>query len=174
MYSTSPSFFQKNPDADGNYKDIGVYAPGDGSAYERLSTNLRVIHNIPQIGFVVSLSVQTIWRDVHKYLGLDNQIPVGYLSVANGLAYTALTPGEAVPPDIQKQILENRFITESYKPLWLFNLRLTKEIRDFLGFTFFLNNVFMHQPLEESRRNPGQYTQRNPSQFFGAEVWIKF
>jgi outer membrane receptor for ferrienterochelin and colicin len=174
MYSTSPSFFQKNPDADGNYKDIGVYAPGDGSAYERLSTNLRVIHNIPQIGFVVSLSVQTIWRDVHKYLGLENQIPVGYLSVANGLAYNALTPGEAVPPDIQKQILENRFITESYKPLWLFNLRLTKEIRDFLGFTFFLNNVFMHQPLEESRRNPGQYTQRNPSQFFGAEVWIKF
>ncbi|WP_280765506.1 TonB-dependent receptor [Parabacteroides sp. PFB2-10] len=174
MYSTTPSFFQKNPDADGNYKDIGVYGAGDGSSYERLSTNLRIIHNIPKISFVVSLSIQTIWSDKHTYLGLDNTTPIGYMSVQNGLKYIALNPGDVINPDIQKQILESRYITESYNPLWLFNLRLTKEIRNTLGFTFFLNNVFMNQPLEESKRNPGNYTLRNPKQFFGAEVWVKF
>ena len=84
-------------------------------------------------------------------------------------------PGEEYSDDIQKQILDNRLIKESYPPLWLCNLRVTKEIGDFMGFTFFLNNVFNNNPLEESRRNPGTYTaSRNPDQFFGIEAWFKF
>ncbi len=173
MYSTSNSYFQKNPSAEGVYKDIGVYGTGDGSSYERLSTNLRIIHNIPKISFLISLSVQTIWKDVHKYLGLENTTPIGYLS-ASDLQYHALNPGDPINPDIQKQIIESRNITESYKPLPLFNLRLTKEIKNTFGFTFFLNNVFMYRPMEESKRSPGNYTTRNPAQFFGMEVWAKF
>ena len=174
-YSSSPSYYQKSPDANtGKYKDIGVYAAGDGSRYRRLSSNLRIIHNIPKIGFVISLSVQTIWMDTHEYLGTENVRPIGYLS-ADNLKFTPIAPGEEYSDDIQKQILDNRLIKESYPPLWLCNLRVTKEIGDFMGFTFFLNNVFNNNPLEESRRNPGTYTaSRNPDQFFGIEAWFKF
>lgn len=85
-----------------------------------------------------------------------------------------LQPGDAINPDWQKQILENREIVDRYSPLWLFNLRLTKELKRFGGFAFFVNNLFMYTPLEESKRSPGTYKTRNPEQFFGAEVWLKF
>ena len=173
-YSSTESYFQKNPDPKKGYKDIGVYASGDGSRYSRFSTNLRVIHNIPKIGFVVSLSMQTIWSDTHEYLGTENIRPIGYLSAKN-LKYTELSEGDPISEDIQKQILDNQLIKETHKPLWLCNLRLTKEIGEYLGFTFFLNNVFRTNPLEESKRNPGSWSSsRNPSQFFGIEAWFKF
>lgn len=173
-YSSSESYFQKSPDPVKGYRDIGVYAAGDGSRYSRFLTNLRVIHNIPKIGFVVSLSVQTIWHDTQAYLGTENIRPIGYIS-ASDLTYMPLGPDDEVSDDIQKQILANRLIKETHKPLWLCNLRVTKEIKDFLGFTFFLNNVFRTNPLEESKRNPGTYsTSRNPEQFFGIEAWFKF
>lgn len=172
-YSSEVSYFQKNPDASGKYKDIGVYAAGDGSRYDRFLTTLRVIHNIPRINLVVSLSMQTIWMDEHRYLGLENQTPVGYLSAAD-LSYHEIPSGVEVPSDIQKQILQSRYITDSYDPLFLFNFRLTKEMKKWGGFAFFVNNLFMTQPYEESKRNPGSYKQRNPEQFFGAELWLKF
>ncbi len=173
LYSTSNSFYEKSPDADGTYKDIGVYGSGDGSLYERFSTNLRIVHNIPRIGFVISLSMQTIWTDTHKYLGLENKYPIGYLSASN-LSYTPIVAGSSISPDIQRQILLNREITDSYSPLCLFNLRLTKEIKKFGGFAFFVNNLFNSNPLEENKRNPGNYKSRNPEQFFGTEIWFKF
>lgn len=173
LYSTSNTYYEKSPDADGTYKDIGVYGSGDGNLFERFSTNLRIIHNIPRIGFVISLSVQTIWTDINKYMGLENKYPIGYISASN-LQYTPLTAGSTINPDIQRQILVNREITESYDPLSLFNLRLTKEIKTFGGFAFFVNNLFNNNPLEESKRNPGNYKSRNPEQFFGTEVWFKF
>ena len=173
-YSSTESYFQKNPDPKKVYKDIGVYAAGDGSRYSRFSTNLRVIHNIPKIGFVVSMAVQTIWSDTHEYLGTENIRPIGYISASN-LKYTPLAEGDPISEDIQKQILDNRLIKETHKPLWLCNLRVTKEIGEYLGFTFFLNNVFRTNPLEESKRNPGTWSSsRNPSQFFGIEAWFKF
>lgn len=173
--STSEQFFQKNPDASsGKYKDVGIYPSGDGSRNTRFSTNLRIVHNIPKIGFVVSLSMQTIWIDTQEYLGLENTRPIAYLDASN-LKYVPIAEGSQYSDDIQKQILQNRYIKESYPPLFLFNVRISKEIKDFMGFAFFLNNMFNHTPLEESRRNPGTYSSsRNPSQFFGIEAWFKF
>lgn len=173
-YSSEPSFFQKSPDPVKGYKDIGVYAAGDGSRYSRLTSTLRVIHNIPDIGFVVTLAFQGIWLDTHEYLNTDNIHPIAYIDASN-LSYVPIGENDEISSDIQKQILDNRLIKESYRPLGLFNLRLTKEIGDNLGFTFFLNNVFRSNPLEESKRNPGNFSSsRNPSQFFGLEAWFKF
>ncbi len=172
--SENYSYYQKNPDpATGKYKDIGVYDMGDGSQYDRFLTTLRIIHNIPEIGLLFSLSTQTTWLDKHKYLNVDNIHPIGYIS-ASDLSYTALNAGDVIPSDIQKPILASRKIEESYPALWLFNLRLTKEIENYGGFAFFVNNLFMSQPYEESSRTPGNYVQRNPSQFFGVELWVKF
>ena len=172
LYSTNYSFYQKSPE-NGVYKNIGVYGTGDGSAYERFSTTLRIIHNIPRISFVVSLSIQTIWKDEQWFLGTENKLPIGYLS-ATDLSYKAFGPNDVIPEDVKKTIDLRREIRDWYSPLWLFNLRVTKEIKQKLGFAFFVNNMFMHCPLEESKRYPGRYSTRNPRQFFGAEVWAKF
>lgn len=173
-YSSGETYYQKSPDPEKGYKDIGVYAPGDGSRYMRLTTTLRAVHTIPKIGFVVTVAFQGIWLDTQEYLNTDNIYPIGYIR-ASDLAYVPLAPGAAIPSDIQKQIMENRTIKESRAPLTLFNLRLTKEVGKYMGFTFFLNNVFRQNPLEESKRNPGSYlSDRNPSQFLGLEAWFKF
>lgn len=173
-YSDDVSYYQKSPDPlTGKYKDIGVYASGDGSQYDRILTNLRIIHNIPKVKLLFSLSIQTIWMDRHKYLGIDNIHPIGYLS-AKDFSYNDIAPGSEIPTDIQKPILESRKVVESYSPLFLFNLRMTKEIKDYGGFAFFINNLFMSQPYEESKRTPGFYVKRNPDQFFGVELWLKF
>ena len=74
----------------------------------------------------------------------------------NTLAYTPLPAGSTINPDWQKPILLNNEITDYYSPMWLFNLRLTKEVKKFGGFAFFVNNLFMHRPQEESKRTPGQ------------------
>ena len=45
-------------------------------------------------------------------------------------------------------------------------------MKKFGGFAFFVNNLFNSNPLEESKRNPGNYKSRNPEQFFGTEIWV--
>lgn len=172
MYNTNPTFYQQS-EKNGVYPDVGVYASGDGSRYERFSTTLRVISNIPKAGFVVSLAVQTIWKDTHDFLGLENTRPVGYIS-AQDLSYHTIGADEAIRPELQRYLSESRGVTDKYDPLWLFNLRVTKEVGSYLGFAFFVNNLFMHLPKEESTRTPGSYKTRNPEQFFGAEVWVRF
>lgn len=172
LYNTNNDFYQQN-EKDGVFPDIGVYASGSGSKYERFSTTLRVISNIPKAGFVVSLAVQTIWMDTHEFLGLENTRPVGYIS-AGDLSYHSIGAGETIRPELQKYISAEKEIKDKYDPLWLFNLRVTKEVGKNFGFAFFVNNLFMHTPKEESRRNPGSYKVRNPEQFFGAELWLKF
>ncbi len=173
-YSDAVSYYQKNPDPmTGKYKDIAIYPSGDGSQYDRFLTTLRIIHNLPKVHLLFSLSLQTIWMDEHRYLGLDNIHPTAFLS-AEDLSCHLLPAGEEIPSDLQKPILENRRIVEKYSPLSLVNLRMTKEIKEYGGFAFFVNNLFMTQPYEESRRSPGHYVQRNPSQFFGVELWLKF
>lgn len=172
LYNTNPAFYQQS-EKNGVYPDVGVYASGDGSKYERFSTTLRVISNIPKAGFVVSLAAQTIWKDTHEFLGLENIRPVGYIS-AQDLSYHTIGADEIIRPELQRYISDSRGIKEKYDPLWLFNLRVTKEVGSYLGFAFFVNNLFMHLPKEESNRTPGSYKTRNPEQFFGAELWVKF
>lgn len=172
LYSTEYQFYQKSPDTDGTYKDIGVYAAGDGTDYRRFSTTLRVVHNIPCIRMVISLAVQTVWHDSQRYLGTENKTPIAYIS-AKDLSWHDLAQGDEIKSDWQKPILAYREVTESYPPLWLVNLRATKEFKKYGGLAFFVNNLFNHNPLQESKRQPGTFIKRNPEQFFGAEVWFK-
>lgn len=157
---------------------IPFYAPGRGTEYSRMSTTLRIIHNIPQMRFIITLAAQTIWSDKNKYIGYES-LPVGYVSAGNSQV-TWLSETERNSPaivndaELNLNVQPQYYVTESWKPLWLFNLRLTKEIGKAIGFSFFANNVLMDRPLEESTRWSGQYSRRNPKLFFGTELSIKF
>ncbi len=157
---------------------VPIYDSGRGTDYTRMSSTLRMIHHIPQARLVVTLAAQTIWVDKNKYLGYQS-IPIGYIQNSNGNLVWLTNEQRNSPTiindnELNLNIAKEYYTTEKWKPLWLFNLRLTKEIGKAMSFSFFANNVLMDRPLEESNRWAGQYSRRNPKLFFGSEISIKF
>ncbi len=159
---------------------IGVFAPGRGSVDERFVTTIRAIHHIPSLGFVVTLSAQTLWMDQNKYVGYDS-LPIGYIPMQqNGeptIVYFTETERQAInnisDPDLYLSLSEGIAKTEKWDPLWLFNLKLTKEFKSGINFSFFANNFVNNRPLESGTRYPTQYEKRNIEFFFGSEISIK-
>ena len=161
------------------YPHMGVFSPDYETDYsERLATNLRVIHNIPQIGLVVTLTANVIWKDRSwKSYGNDS-IPIKYISRLDGKLYDFnpddIDNEEFIGIDRRSTVNPTRLIREGVMPpLLTMNLNITKEIRDFLKVSFFANNMFRSTPLWESKKNPGSYTRRNTTEnvfFFGLEL----
>ena len=152
---------------------IGLYGPKMSKRKsERFSTALRATHNIPEIGFVITLTAETIWDERNSYEFGNDTIPAYYISKQDGLQYE-FDPSKK-DEDEFKSILRKRedskYITESYPPLFNFNINLTKEISDFIRVSFFANNMFRSYPIVASKRSPGSYYKRNKNFFFGLEV----
>ncbi|MEE1082762.1 MAG: TonB-dependent receptor [Paludibacteraceae bacterium] len=162
--------------------DVGIYGKHNYEHHdENLTTALRVIHNIPKLGFVVSLTAQATWQEMDWTTYNNDSIPVGYISMSDGkphyfdtglynsvqqmkdagLSYLLLTPNHSDA------------IKESYKPYFCFNLNLTKEISDKLRVSFFANNVFRSYPRRESKRYPGEFSVMNNRFYFGMELSLK-
>ncbi|WEK33657.1 MAG: TonB-dependent receptor [Candidatus Pseudobacter hemicellulosilyticus] len=157
---------------------IAVYDKGRGTESERFSTTLRMIHNIPELRFLVSLSVQTIWKEQNRNIGYDS-LPIAYIHSRTGETITLADHerqalNRIADRDLVETFSDGYFRTERWDPLWLFNLRLTKEIGKNMSFSFFANNVFAHRPLQQSTRYYTNYVRRNPEFFFGTEIGIKF
>lgn len=162
-------------------QQVGIFAPGSGAEYEvneRISTTLRLIHHIPQLRFIVTFSAQTIWRETNKKTGLDS-LPIGYIRRDNSqIVWLNKAEREQIAINKQEELIARYttelYRTESWNPLWMFNLRLTKEIGKNMGFSFFANNVFMHRPLQASNRYINRFERRGQAFFFGTELNFKF
>lgn len=160
---------------------LGVYGTNRGRLSERLATTLRAIHNIPELRFVITFAAQTVWMDRDKYLNYSS-IPTGYIPVTNAgqqpqiIDFTKAQQDMITPADrdIYLSLSDGYFRTESWKPLWLFNVKLTKEFAKNMVFSFYANNVIQHQPLQASKRYPTEFYKRNIDLFFGTELSIKF
>ncbi len=152
---------------------IGLYEPAMSRRNtEQLNSALRIIHNIPQIGLVISLTTETMWITKDWYQFGNDTIPVSYISKLDGKIYP-FDPQKASDPEF-KNLLRRRddrlYITESYPPLLNFNINLTKEIMNFMRVSFFANNFLRSYPLTELKRSPGTFTSRNKQFFFGLEL----
>ena len=157
---------------------VAIYEVGAMKSYrQQLATTLRATHNIPEIGFVVTLTTQAIWNQSNwKTFGNDT-IPVGYISLENEVImfpegkYTSI---EQLKADGYDYMLQNpnhsHAIKETYSPYFCFNLNVTKEISDMFRVSFFANNMFRSYPRVESKRNPGTYISLNNRFFFGLEL----
>lgn len=156
---------------------VGIFPSGRGTEHQRFNTTLRAIHHIPQVSLVFTFALQTIWLQQDRYINYESRAE-GYIDRSTG-EVARLTGEERnnLSPvrdgDIYMIILPQYYVTEKWKPLWLLNLRLTKSIGRYAGFSFFANNVLMHRPLEESRRWKGDFTRRNQPLFFGMEMSLK-
>lgn len=160
------------------YNRLGVFE-NRGKAYEQFVSTIRAIHHVPELRLIVSLTAQTVWMDKNRYLNYTSR-PYAVIPMVEGGAgnMVELTPAEiaAIPETsgIYLSIADNYYKEESWKPLWLFNMKLTKEFGKNYGFSFYVNNITNSQPLRSSTRYPDQYEKRNIPIFFGSELTFKF
>ena len=177
-WNDSYNFYDNSGTAASSRKPVAIYEAGTSKSYrQQFATTLRATHNLPQIGFVVTLTAQAVWNQANwKTFGNDT-IPVGYISLENEVTMFPegkYTSTEQVKADGLDYLLQNpshsQAIKESYSPYFCFNMNVTKEISDMLRVSFFANNMFRSYPRMESKRNPGTYTQMNNRFFFGLEL----
>ena len=158
-------------------RNIGVYAAGNTKEErERLSTTLRATHNIPSIGFAITLTAQVnLLYNEWDNIGNDSMF-VSYISRTDGQMH-AFDPAMKDDPEFSYLFKSNdprRFIGESWFPTVVFNLHLTKEIGKMLRASFFANNMFQSKPLYEKKRTPGSFVVINDKTplFFGFELAV--
>ncbi len=163
---------------EGSYVDshVAIYDPGVREYHnERFLTTLRTTHNIPSIGFVVTLTTQlnvftTNWTDYH-----NDEAPQRYISNDDGKVYdfTAEMAADPAYRYMVGQLSESRFIHSWTIPTVVFNLNVTKEIRNFMTASFYVNNLFNSRPLDPSEVSKGSYTELNNPMYFGFEIKLK-
>ncbi len=179
-----------NTEGDGT-TDYGIYSSkitGGISREQNLITNLIITHNIPQIGFVVSLTANVNWRyKSWTTYEADDTVPMSYLSIADGQVHdfdpawanTAsadyATYSHIIRNEANGAVKPTRFMIEpSYKPVLCMNVNVTKQFEKF-DVSFYANNMFRSTPLQKSVVNPGTYYRRNGSVFFfGLQLTARF
>lgn len=181
-YTNDYTYYDESGTGGNSRRDVALYQSGMAKHYnERLSTALRVTHNIPSIGFVITLTAQTIWKEADWYRMGNDSIPVGYISRTDG-SVNLFTPGQYTTREQLQQdgkdyllrtVTTSNYIKESYHPLFCFNINITKEIGKYMRASFFANNLFRSYPIAKSKRNPGTKIVRNMGSndfFFGCEL----
>lgn len=178
--SLAYDFYDNSGTAASSRKPVAIYESDAVKSYrQQFSTTLRATHNLPRIGFVVTLTAQAIWNQANwKTFGNDT-IPVGYIALDGQTTFfeKPYTSTEQVKADGYDYLLRipnhSNAVKESYNPYFCFNMNVTKEIGDLLRVSFFANNMFRSYPRMESKRNPGTYLSLNNRFFFGLELALK-
>lgn len=160
-------------------RNIGVYEKGvEKMEFASFNTIIRATHNIPQIGFVVTLATQFTWLSTYDWYSFGNDTMFEkYISRIDGKVYD-FNPAMKDDPEFSYLFSEInrkndlRFKHETYFPTVIFNLSLTKEISNILRASFNVNNMFNSRPLYERKKSPGSYQQLNIPIYFGFELGI--
>lgn len=164
--------FSSNPSGDVE-RNIAVYEPYlRTSKAERLITTLRATHNIPNIGFVVTLTAQVNWYEKYGTEYGNDEMFIKYISRKDGQVYDF---DPALKDDKEFKYMfttrsSTRGIFELTFPTLMLNLNLTKEIGDLVTASFYVNNILNSRPLYNSKMNPGEFSELGIPIFFGFEV----
>lgn len=145
----------------------------------RASTNLRVVTNIPELRMVASFSNQVIW---YNYSSGENPARDPIAWVDTDLSYHKITKEMLEDENyfikgisLQKQRKIGKDNVAHKAPItWYISGRLTKEIGNTGGISFYANNLFFYEPfLKNSVSNT--LRQYNTNTFsFGIELFFKF
>ncbi|MFC4213384.1 TonB-dependent receptor domain-containing protein [Pedobacter lithocola] len=152
-------------------KRIPIFRSGFGNKGERFNTSARFITRIPKLRFLVSGLIQTIWKDTNRGLDLS-PYAVGYIDQQGSITYlTTEQAMEAQYTDLRRSLSGTVALTNKPPPLWLFNIRVTKEFKSGSGLSFYVNNLLADRG-NYFNVNTQAYTTRNQNLFFGAEFTI--
>lgn len=175
-YSNEYTFYDAQSGSGANSTHIGLYDPKMEVDYQKsFLTSLRAVHNIPSIGFVVTLTAEVFWNESDWTVYGNDSIPLKYISNADGKIYDfdPARKDEAEFKKIIRPVARTREIVESYAPMVNFNINITKEIKDFLRVSFFANNMFRYYQIAQSDRVKSNYSKRNIPYFFGLNFALK-
>ena len=153
-----------------------VYGPQMAKSFsERAITTLRTTHNIPSIGFVVTLTSQLNVYTKSWSLYKGDEIPQQYISITDGKVYpfTAEMAESAEYRYMLDQRSPTREVPERHHTFLLFNLNVSKEIRNFMTASFYVNNLFNFRPLDPSEVTKGAFTELGTPMYFGFEIKFK-
>ena len=181
------SFGSRTP-AGTSVKHIGIYDKGVATEYnESLNTTLRITHNIPKIGLAITLTGQFNWYSKfwNEYKTLEGKylddMYVGYISHEDGKVYMfdrseIVSRNELMRNDpnfsyMYETLSDTRFLVEKYVPYAIFNLNVTKEIRDIMTASFYVNNFTNTRILHKNTASTG-YTELGIPIFFGFELKV--
>jgi len=189
-WSTGPNYSSPSGiPANSPYAQGGVNTPPFKLLYpsgvsrdisRRFSMNLRLVCNIPRMKMVISASNQIIF---YQYRHTTNQQsdPIAWIDNDAALTYHPITQAMLDDPDYMIKgvslAAQRRNPADSnpvvQPPIWLMNIRLTKDVSKNFGFSFFVNNAFYHMPYQASSSS-GTLTERNTGTFsFGVEMYVK-
>lgn len=161
-----------------------IYPAGrNESVDKRFSTQLRGVLNIPTLRMVFSSSLQVIW---YGFSGSINRAmdPVAYVvpnGSTTGFVQYPITQAMLDDPTykIRGLLLSDAHITGSdnppsvQPPLTLITSRLTKDISNVAGFSFFVNNTFFYQPWQRSNISSTPVEKNQGTFNFGMELYFK-
>ena len=161
---------------------IGIYEKGVNTQFnESLNTTLRITHNIPKIGLALTLTGQFNWFTKSWTEYKRDDMFVGYISHEDGKVYMfeeneIVSKNEAMRNDpnfayMYPTLSESRFLVEKYIPYAIFNLNVTKEIRDIMTASFYVNNFTNSRVLHKNTSDTG-YTELGIPIFFGFELKV--
>lgn len=160
-----------------------------------------MVTHIPFIRFISSLTLQSVWIDRNQLRHMDSNTPV-YMKDSGGNSfqgniyqdkehhkyqnplYYMDTHGDIHP--FTAEMAEEKYysslllskpprtyLKNSFRPYFLLNFRLTKEIGSHIRLTFYANNLTALNP-SRYRASTGNYVTVNPSAFYGAELQLHF
>lgn len=154
------------------YEYIGVYDAGESKVNERLNSNLRMVTHIPKLRLIVTTTLQMIWYDKYYYPFYD-EVPIYLINKdGNTIPFTEEMRTDPLYVRYVDDKLDSYWLQEIMSPLFLANVRISKEISDNMRLSLYVNNFTNYRPLYQYTRSLS-YTRRNPSIYFGAELKIK-
>lgn len=202
-YSEDFSCQYQGPETNGkSYPYAAIFENADTRIYERLNTNFRLVTHLPPLHLISSLTLQAVWLDRSRTRYESRYGNPVYMkdkqgNIVNGDIYTDATHYKyinplyymdtkgTVHPFTPEMAADNRYasllssrqpyayLTNSYRPYFLVNLRITKEIGRHIRLTFYANNIGAVNPSRYAAASAG-YTTLNPSAFYGAELQLRF
>lgn len=171
-YSTNDLYYLPSSGTAVQYDYIGVYAAGESKVSERFNTNLRMITHIPALRLMVSTTLQMVWFDKYYYPFYD-EIPT-YLVDKDGNTMP-FTNDMRNDPNYMRYVtekLDTYWEKEIMSPLFMANIRISKEISDNMRLSLYVNNFTNYRPRYKFTRTQS-YLRRNSPIYFGAELRIK-
>ena len=152
------------------YDYVGYYQNNEGSTYTCLNTNIMLDTQIPQLGLIVSTSLQTAWFSNHHPVLISGR-PISYLD--KNLVEHPFTDADAEDP-VLKYLVRNTENT-AYNYLTPFetylNIKATKNFREGkMSLSLFVNRLLGIAP--DYWLN-GSYVRRATTPYFGMELNFK-
>lgn len=185
-YKSANDIYNRPKGSSDPYQKLYFIYPSStrSNSTRRMTSALRVVQSIPALNFVLSGTLQAVLYDYTKSRQ-DIEAPTGYVAIGDdgrtewgtfseqdiANASSITVKGFSLADNIYSRSVYYD-LPETWPTLWTFNLRVTKDVSEFLGMSFYVNNLFFSQPWQHSSISQMK-VEKNANFFsFGFELFL--